>query len=134
MPYELYLPTDKNKKVSNRDPKLWVRQTPFEGNPAIIVKIDEWLEEVGTRDYAVDVQLGIIYAIKGNKWERMPVRAELSAIKVEKSTPVVGPIDKTVKTPTSQEPVPVAESTRKEGPVYTNEPTEENGSGCHSIS
>ena len=47
MPYELYLPTDKNKKVSNRDPKLWVRQTPFEGNPAIIVKIDEWLEESG---------------------------------------------------------------------------------------
>ena len=77
---------------------------------------------MGTRDYAVDVQLGIIYAIRGNKWERMPGRAELSAVKVDKSTPVVGPIDKNVKTPTSQEPVPIAESTRKEGPVYANEP------------
>ena len=123
MPNELYLPTANNRKVSNRDPKVWVRQTPFEGNPAIIVKVEEWLKEVGTRDYAVDVQFGVIYATKGNKWERMPISAEVSTEKVTKGTPVMGPIDESVKTPSSKDPVPVAESTRKEGPTYANEPT-----------
>ena len=124
MPNEIYLPTSKDRTVSGRKPKLWVRQTPFEGNPAVIVKIEEWLKEVGTADYAVDVQLGIIYAIRGSKWEKMPVTAKVSTKGVEKGTPVMGPIDKTVKTPISQEPIPVAESTRKEVPSYVNETTQ----------
>ena len=36
----------------------------------------------------------------------------------------MGPIGGSVETPTSREPVPLAESTRKEGPIYTNTPIE----------
>ena len=52
MPYELYLPVSNNPKVTDREPKLWVKHTPFEGNPAVIIQMEEWLQEFGTRDYA----------------------------------------------------------------------------------
>ena len=125
MPNEIYLPTSVKRKVSERQPKIWVKRTPFENNPAIIVQIEEWLDTVGTRDFAVDVKLGIIYAIKGYKWERMTEKAEIRSESVQEGTPIMGPIGGSVETPTSKEPVPLAESTRKEGPIYTNTPVEE---------
>ena len=125
MPNEVYLPTSIKRKVSERQPKVWVKRTPFESNPAIIVQIEEWLDTVGTRDFAVDVKLGIMYAIKGYKWERMTEKAEIRSESVQEGTPVIGPIGGSVETPTSKEPIPLAESTRKEGPIYTNTPTEE---------
>ena len=39
MPNEVYLPTSTKRKVSERQPKVWVKRTPFESNPAIIVQI-----------------------------------------------------------------------------------------------
>ena len=125
MPNEVYLPTSVKRKVSERQPKVWVKRTPFENNPAIIVQIEEWLDTVGTRDFAVDVKLGIMYAIKGYKWERMTEKAEIRSESVQEGTPNMGPIGGSVETPTSREPVPLAESTRKEGPIYTNTPIEE---------
>ena len=125
MPNEVYLPTSVKRKLSERQPKVWVKRTPFENNPAIIVQIEEWLDTVGTRDFAVDVKLGIMYAIKGYKWERMTEKAEIRSESVQEGTPVMGPIGGSVETPTSREPVPLAESTRKEGPIYTNTPIEE---------
>ena len=123
MPKEIYLPTSTKRKVSERQPKMWVKSTPFEGNPAIIVQIEEWLQEVGPRDFAVDVRIGVMYAIRGYKWERMPLRAEIKSEDVQEGTPIMGPIGGSVVTPTSQEPVPMAESTRKEGPTYTDTST-----------
>ena len=120
MPNEVYLPTSTKRKVSERQPKVWVKRTPFESNPAIIVQIEEWLDTVGTRDFTVDVKLGIMYAIKGYKWERMTEKAEIRSESVQEGTPVVGPIGGSVKTPTSKEPIPLAESTRKDAPIYTN--------------
>ena len=58
MPFELYLPVSDNPKITDREPKLWVKHTPFEGNPAVIIQIQEWLQEFGTRDYAVDAKMG----------------------------------------------------------------------------
>ena len=124
MPNEVYLPTSVKRKVSERQPKVWVKRTPFENNPAIIVQIEEWLDTVGTRDFAVDVKLGIMYAIKGYKWERMTEKAEIRSESVQEGTPIMGPIGGSVETPTSKELVPLAESTRKEGPIYTNTPLE----------
>ena len=125
MPNEVYLPTSIKRKVSERQPKVWVKRTPFESNPAIIVQIEEWLNTVGTRDFTVDVKLGIMYAIKGYKWERMTEKAEIRSESVQEGTPVIGPIGASVETPTSKEPIPLAESTRKDGPTYTNTSIEE---------
>ena len=125
MPNEIYLPTSIKRKVSERQPKIWVKRTPFENNPAIVIQIEEWLNTVGTRDFAVDVKMGIMYAIKGYKWERMAEKAEIGSESVQEGTPVIGPIGGSVETPTSKEPVPLAESTRKEGPPYINTPMEE---------
>ena len=125
MPNEVYLPTSIKRKVSERQPKVWVKRTPFESNPAIIVQIEEWLDTVGTRDFAVDVKLGIMYAIKGYKWERMTEKAEIRSESVQEGTPVIGPIGGSIETSTSKEPIPLAESTRKEGPIYANTLIEE---------
>ena len=125
MPNEVYLATSTKRKVSERQPKVWVKRTPFESNPAIIVQIEEWLDTVGTRDFAVDVKLGIMYAIKGYKWERMTEKAEIRSESGQEGTPVIGLIGGSVKTPTSKEPIPLAESTRKDGPIYTNTSIEE---------
>ena len=67
MPFELYLPVTDNPKITDREPKLWIKHTPFERNPAVIIQMEEWLPEFGTRDYAVDAKIGVIYAIKGEK-------------------------------------------------------------------
>ena len=125
MPNEVYLPTSIKRKVSERQPKVWVKRTPFESNLAIIVQIEEWLDTVGTTDFAVDVKLGIRYAIKGYKWERMTEKAEIRSESIQEGTPVIVPIEGSVETPTSKEPVPLAESTRKDGPTYTNTSIEE---------
>ena len=125
MPYELYLPVSNNPKVTDREPKLWVKHTPFEGNPAVIIQMEEWLQEFGTRDYAVDARIGVIYAIKGERWDRLGPKAFVSEEPVNKGTPVMGPIDKPVHSPDSKQPVPVAESTRKGKSVYSNIPPEE---------
>ena len=124
MPFELYLPVSDNSKITDREPKLWVKHTPFEGNPAVIIQIEEWLQEFGTRDYAVDAKIGVIYAIKGKRWDRLGPKAFVSKEPVNKGTPVMGPIDKPVHSPDSKQPVPVAESTRKDPTVYSNVPPE----------
>ena len=124
MPFELYLPVSDNSKVTDREPKLWVKHTPFEGNPAVIIQMEEWLQEFGTRDYAVDAKIGVIYAIKGKRWDRLGPKAFVSKEPVNKGTPVMGPIDKPVHSPDSKQPVPVAESTRKDPTVYSNVPPE----------
>ena len=67
MPFELYFPISDKPKITERNPKLWVKHTPYEGNPAVIIPIEEWLQEFGTRDYAVDTHIGVIYAIKGKE-------------------------------------------------------------------
>ena len=124
MPFELYLPVSDNPKITDREPKLWIKHTPFEGNPAVIIQIEEWLQEFGTRDYAVDARIGVIYAIKGKRWDRLGPKAFVSKEPVGKGTPVMGPIDKPVHSPDSKQPVPVAESTRKDPTVYSNVPPE----------
>ena len=124
MPFELYLPVSDNPKITDREPKLWVKHTPFEGNPAVIIQMEEWLQEFGTRDYAVDAKIGVIYAIKGKRWDRLGPKAFVSEEPVNKGTPVMGPIDKPVHSPDSKQPVPVAESTRKDPTVYSNVPPE----------
>ena len=124
MPFELYLPVTDNPKITDREPKLWIKHTPFEGNPAVIIQMEEWLQEFGTRDYAVDAKIGVIYAIKGKRWDRLGPKAFVSKEPVGKGTPVMGPIDKPVHSPDSKQPVPVAESTRKDPTVYSNVPPE----------
>ena len=124
MPFELYLPVSDNPKITDREPKLWVKHTPFEGNPAVIIQMEEWLQEFGTRDYAVDAKIGVIYAIKGKRWDRLGPKAFVSEEPVNKGTPVMGPIDKPVHSPDSKQPIPVAESTRKDPTVYSNVPPE----------
>ena len=124
MPFELYLPVSDNPKITDREPKLWIKHTPFEGNPAVIIQMEEWLQEFGTRDYAVDAKIGVIYAIKGKRWDRLVPKAFVSKEPVGKGTPVMGPIDKPVHSPDSKQPVPVAESTRKDPTVYSNVPPE----------
>ena len=86
MPFELYLPVSDQPKVTDREPKLWVKHTPFEGNPAVIIQMDEWLQEFGTRDYAVDAKIGVIYAIKGKRWVRLGTKAFVSEEPVNKGT------------------------------------------------
>ena len=124
MPFELYLPVSDNPKITDREPKLWVKHTPFEGNPAVIIQMEEWLQEFGTKDYAVDAKIGVIYAIKGKRWDRLGPKAFVSKEPVNKGTPVMGPIDKPVHSPDSKQPVPVAESIRKDPTVYSNVPPE----------
>ena len=124
MPFELYLPVSDNPKITDREPKLWIKHTPFEGNPAVIIQMEEWLQEFGTRDYAVDAKIGVIYAIKGKRWDRLGPKAFVSKEPVGKGTPVMGPIDKPVHSPDSKQPIPVAESTRKDPTVYSNVPPE----------
>ena len=124
MPFELYLPVTDNPKITDREPKLWIKHTPFEGNPAVIIQMEEWLPEFGTRDYAVDAKIGVIYAIKGKKWDRLGPKAFVSKEPVDKGTPVMGPIDKPVQSPDSKQPVPMAESTRKGPIMYSNIPPE----------
>ena len=124
MPFELYLPVSDNPKITDREPKLWVKHTPFEGNPVVIIQMEEWLQEFGTRDYAVDAKIGVIYAIKGKRWDRLGPKAFVSEEPVNKGTPVMGPIDKPVHSPNSKQPVPLAESTRKDPIVYSNVPPE----------
>ena len=55
----------------------------------------------------------------------MTEKAEIRSESVQAGTPIMGPIEGSVETPTSKEPIPFAESTRKEGPIYTNTPVEE---------
>ena len=124
MPFELYLPVSDNPKVTDRGPKLWVKHTPFEGNPAVIIQMEEWIQEFGTRDYAVDAKIGVIYAIKGERWDRLGPKAFVSKEPVDKGTPVMGLIDEPVHSPDNEQPVPVAESTRKDKSVYSNVPPE----------
>ena len=42
MPKEIYLPLEQKFRVSERKPKLWVKETPIEHNPAVIITVEEW--------------------------------------------------------------------------------------------
>ena len=97
---------------------MWVSKTPVLQHPAVLITVPEWEEKYGTKSYAVDVQEGYIYALKGEDWERLLDRAYVATdepLEVENKTPtekelVVGE----VQTLDSKEKVPVAESTRKD--------------------
>ena len=120
MPKEIYLPLEQRFRVSERKPKLWVKETPIEHNPAVIITVEEWEQEFGTINYAVEVVNGIIYAIKGSKWDPIPKETMVGTEDTTKGTPMIGPVDQTVETPDSKRPIPVAESTRKDTQTYTN--------------
>ena len=55
----------------------------------------------------------------------MTEKTEIRPESVQEGTSIMGPMGGSVETPTSKEPVPLAESTRKEGPIYANTPIEE---------
>ena len=120
MPKEIYLPLEQRFRVSERKPKLWVKETPIEHNPAVIITVEEWEQEFGTRNFAVEVINGKIYAIKGNEWNPIPKDTMVGTEDTTKGTPMVGPLDQTIETPDSKRPIPLAESTRKDTQIYTN--------------
>ena len=142
MPEEMYLPLPDKPKVSERDPYFWVKQTPVEKNPAVILNIKEWEEKYGTITYAVDTTLGIIYAICGTEWKRISPRAEMKKrggeprvelpkeSEIKQEVPMLGgpgtlppiridnsdlqtPPTEKVHTLDSRDKIPLAESTRK---------------------
>ena len=118
MKYHLRLPFPHAPRVLSRNPVMWVSKTPMLQHPAVLITIPEWEEKYGTKSYAVDVQEGYIYALKGEDWERLLDRAYVATDE---------PLESEYKTPTekeltamevqsldSKEKVPVAESTRKD--------------------
>ena len=118
MKYHLRLPLPHAPRVLGRNPAMWVSKTPVLQHPAVLITVPEWEEKYGTKSYAVDVQEGYIYALKGEDWERLIDRAYVATdepLEEENKTPtekelVVGK----VQTLDSKEKVPVAESTRKD--------------------
>ena len=81
---------------------------------------------MGTRDFAVDVKLGIMYAIKGYKWERMTEKAEIRSESVQEGTPIMGPIGGSVETPTVKSQFHWQSQQGKKGPYIQIPPLKEN--------
>ena len=65
MKYHLRLPFLHAPKVLSRNPAMWTSRTPMLQHPAVLISIPEWEERYGTKSYAIDVQEGYIYALKG---------------------------------------------------------------------
>ena len=63
-------------------------------HPAVLITIPEWEEKYGTKSYAVDVQEGYIYALRGDDWERLIDRAYVATDE---------PLEYEYKTPTEKE-------------------------------
>ena len=97
---------------------MWVDKTPMLQHPAVLITIPEWEEKYGTKSYAVDVQEGYIYALRGDDWERLIDRAYVATdepLEYEYKTPTEKELTtREVQSLDSKEKVPVAESTRKD--------------------
>ena len=118
MKYHLRLPFPHAPRVLSRNPVMWVSKTPMLQHPAVLITIPEWEEKHGTKSYAVDVQEGYIYALKGEDWERLLDRAYVATVEpleLESKTPAEKElVAGEVQSLDSKERVPVAESTRKD--------------------
>ena len=118
MKYHLRLPFPHAPKVFNRNPVMWTSRTPVLEHPAVLISIPEWEEKYGTKSYAVDVQEGYIYALRGEDWERLLERAYVATdepLELEYMTPAEKELSaRAVQTLDSKEKVPVAESTKKD--------------------
>ena len=118
MKYHLRLPFPHAPKVLSRNPRMWVNKTPILEHPAVLIAIPEWETKYGTKSYAVDVKEGYIYAVRNEDWERLVERAYVATdepLEIEQTTPVeketlIGE----VRTLSSKEKIPLAESTRKD--------------------
>ena len=118
MKYHLRLPFPHAPRVISRNPAMWVDKTPMLQHPAVLITIPEWEEKFGTKSYAVDVQEGYIYALRGDDWERLIDRAYVATdepVEYEYKTPTEKELTtREVQSLDSKEKVPVAESTRKD--------------------
>ena len=118
MKYHLRLPFPHAPRVISRNPVMWVDKTPMLQHPAVLITIPEWEEKYGTKSYAVDVQEGYIYALRGDDWERLIDRAYVATdepLEYEYKTPTEKELTtREVQSLDSKEKVPVAESTRKD--------------------
>ena len=118
MKYHLRLPFPHAPKLLSRNPVMWVSKTPMLQHPAVLITIPEWEEKYGTKSYAVDVQEGYMYALRGEDWERLIDRAYVATdepLESEYKTPIEKEMTtKEVQSLDSKEKVPVAESTRKD--------------------
>ena len=118
MKYHLRLPFPHAPKVLSRNPAMWTNKTPMLQHPAVLITIPEWEEKYGTKSYAVDVQEGYIYALKGEDWERLLERAYVATdepLESEYKTPAEKELTaREVQSLDSKEKIPVAESTRKD--------------------
>ena len=118
MKYHLRLPFPHAPKLLSRNPVMWVSKTPMLQHPAVLITIPEWEEKYGTKSYAVDVQEGYMYALRGEDWERLIDRAYVATdepLESEYKTPTEKEMTtKEVQSLDSKEKVPVAESTRKD--------------------
>ena len=114
----LRLPFPHAPKVLSRNPVMWTNKTPMLQHPAVLITIAEWEEKYGTKSYAVDVQEGYIYALKGEDWERLLERAYVATdepLESEYKTPAEKELTaREVQSLDSKEKIPVAESTRKD--------------------
>ena len=118
MKYHLRLPFPHAPRLINRNPMMWTSKTPMLQHPAVLISIPEWEEKYGTKSYAVDVQEGYIYAVRGEDWERLIDRAYVATdepLESEYKTPAEKELTaREVQSLDSKEKVPVAESTRKD--------------------
>ena len=113
MKYHLRLPFPHAPRLLSRNPVMWVSKTPMLQHPAVLITIPEWEERHGTKSYAVDVQEGYIYALKGEDWERLIDRAYVATdepLESEYKTPAEKELTaREVQSLDSKEKVPVAE-------------------------
>ena len=118
MKYHLRLPFPHAPRVVSRNPVMWTNKTPMLRHPAVLISIPEWEEKYGTKSYAVDVQEGYLYALRGEDWERLLDRAYVAIdehLEPEYKTPAEKELTaREVQSLDSKEKVPVAESTRKD--------------------
>ena len=118
MKYHLRLPFPHAPRVVSRNPVMWTNKTPMLQHPAVLISIPEWEEKYGTKSYAVDVQEGYLYALRGKDWERLLDRAYVATdepLELEYKTPAEKELTaREVQSLDSKEKVPVAESTRKD--------------------
>ena len=118
MKYHLRLLFPHAPRVLSRNPVKWTNKTPMLQHPAVLISIPEWEEKYGTKSYAVDVQEGYLYALRGKDWERLLDRAYVATdepLESEYKTPTEKELTaRKVQSLDSEEKVPVTKSTRKD--------------------
>ena len=105
-------------RVSKKGASMWIERTTFTDAPVINIQISEWEDTYGTLEYALDVKMGLLFAIKGDDWIRLEEKGRICTKEpldpnhftpIQKESPSLR-----VQTLDSKEKVPVAESTRKD--------------------